>query len=117
MQLTEREQMRFWSKITKSPCGCWFWNVRNREYQYGMFVIRGKSRGAHIVSFLIHGGVLTKEKPMVLHSCNMRGCVNPDHLRAGDGKDNGDDRRKKWEAMRKLADPTRGTWDPNSDWA
>lgn len=43
---------------------------------------------AHRLSHMLFNGNITKTKPLVLHSCNQRSCVNPSHLRIGTQKEN-----------------------------
>ena len=88
---------RFWSKVDKrGPDDCWLWagrltnSNRNKEH-YGRFDLADKSIMAHVFAFLNSGGILTDEKPLVLHACDNPPCCNPRHLRAGDAKDNADD--------------------------
>ena len=84
----------FWSKVDRSG-SCWIWKSGHFGTGYGAFSINNKNYGAHVIAFLISGGKLTVEKPHVLHSCNNRGCVNPNHLRAGSAQDNVDDAMRK----------------------
>lgn len=90
--LTDSDVRRFWSKVDKtgSAAGCWLWTA-GLSHGYGAFAIKSKRHGAHKVSFLLNGGVLTEEKPWALHSCHNPRCVNPAHLKAGDRQDNADD--------------------------
>jgi hypothetical protein len=89
-----REQ-RFWSYVDrKGPDDCWPWTRSKDKTGYGHFGngIGGKVILAHRQAFLFAGGVVTKEKPYVLHSCDFRPCCNPAHLRAGTHKENMQDR-------------------------
>lgn len=45
-------------------------------------------------SWIVHNGPISRDI-MVLHKCDNRRCVNPDHLFLGDGKDNMQDCSKK----------------------
>lgn len=79
----------FMSRLQKGEGdGCWRWIARIDKDGYGFITKKNRRVLAHRLSFIMNGGVLTPEKPMVLHSCNNRFCVNPAHLYAGDQFDN-----------------------------
>lgn len=91
-ELTPDQRTRFMDKFTPEPnSGCWLWDAGCYRTGYGAFAIESVNFPAHRISFALHGGQTTKEKPHVLHSCNTRLCVNPKHLRAGTPQDNVDD--------------------------
>lgn len=89
---------RFWSKVDKTPSGCWVWLSTKNTQGYGRFAIRvgpHKQRwySAHrLVWEWEHG-----EEPelCVLHRCDNPSCVNPQHLFLGTHKDNARDRDRK----------------------
>lgn len=99
----------FWSSVnfTGSPTGCWIWCGSLTKFGHGVAVYRGRSIGAHRVSYdLVRGAV---ELGLVLrHRCDNAPCVNPDHLVPGTQADNNDDMvtrgRAPWQRM-KLDDP------------
>jgi hypothetical protein len=84
------EKTRFWEKVeVKSPTECWEWKACCVHNGYGQFRVAGKGVYAHRYSFL-QSHELPEEK-FVLHKCNNRKCVNPNHLYAGTRKDNAQD--------------------------
>ncbi len=92
LAMTQEDKDRFWSKCIPEPnSGCWLWVAGQFGTRYGAFSIKSVNYCAHQVSFALSGGIVTDEKPHVLHSCNTRECVNPAHLRAGSQQDNVDD--------------------------
>jgi DNA-binding XRE family transcriptional regulator len=84
---------RFWSKVDRgNDEDCWEWQASTRSSGYGQIWVPDKEGpvGAHVVSYrLEYGGV--PEGKQVNHTCDNPPCVNPNHLYAGDKKDNMED--------------------------
>jgi hypothetical protein len=92
----ENIPIRFWRKVDiRGRDECWEWKAGDRGCGYGTFCIYGKAEGAHRMAFLLSGGILTKDKPCVLHTCDNPACCNPNHLFAGSFADNTRDMIKK----------------------
>lgn len=85
---------RFHTKYNIVESGCWEWNGALRTDGYGILKIDGRNDGAHRYSYILHNGEIG-EGLLVLHKCDNRSCVNPDHLFLGTIKDNTDDKIKK----------------------
>lgn len=81
---------RFWSKVDRDGHGCWEW-LGYRLKGHGRFGMNGKVEYAHRVSWRLERGEIP-DGMCVLHKCNNKSCVNPDHLYLGDYKDNAIDR-------------------------
>ena len=83
---------RFWAKVHKTPT-CWLWVASVDGHGYGKIqtgtLAKPKYEQAHRVAWrLTHGEDATKN---VLHRCDVRLCVRPDHLFEGSTQDNHDD--------------------------
>lgn len=93
---------RFWSKVhPEALSGCWLWHGALNEKGYGRFNVRkGRAQGAHRQAWrLVVGPVPTERGVWVLHRCDVRACVNPDHLFLGSHRENMRDMATKGRAM------------------
>jgi hypothetical protein len=83
-------------RIERIPeCGCWIWmGYFNAPNGYGRYQIKGESFLAHRLSWEHHYGPVPKGL-WVLHKCDTRSCINPDHLYIGTVKDNSRDTVKR----------------------
>lgn len=82
--LTESDICRFWSKVNKAD-GCWIWSGCCKPY--GNLKINKQNIKANRLSYYIHNGNFD-ETLVVMHKCNNKKCVNPDHLELGTHIDN-----------------------------
>lgn len=93
-------QNRFEDKVLKTD-GCWIWKAATRTTGYGVFSYKGKPVTASRVSYILYKGEIT-DGLHVLHTCDNRLCVNPDHLFLGTNKDNVEDRKSKGRRAGRL---------------
>lgn len=77
-----------------NPDSCWVWTACINQSGYGMFWHETKMELAHRVSFSLFKKENT-EGLCVLHKCDNRICVNPEHLFLGTNLDNMKDRNQK----------------------
>lgn len=93
---------KFWSKvdIPDNLDDCWEWKASSKPNGYGQFGIRGRNRYAHRISWERFTGKPIPEGMCVLHRCDNKLCVNPDHLFLGTIADNNADMTEKGRRAR-----------------
>lgn len=75
---------RFLSHVIPEPnSGCWLWMSALFKHGYGKFGFNDRADYAHRVAWLIFKGPI-HWGALVLHDCDTKPCVNPDHLHLGD---------------------------------
>lgn len=83
---------RLWGMVNKTD-SCWLWTRSVRRDGYGYIREngrKGKDWGVHRLSYVIANGPIP-DGLLVLHTCDVRRCVNPAHLFVGTYQDNMDD--------------------------
>ncbi len=90
------------AKVSPEPnSGCWLWTGGVASNGYGMFWLDGKVDTAPRQSYRLFCGEIVDDLH-IMHKCDVRLCVNPDHLSLGTNADNTFDKQKKGRAAKKL---------------
>lgn len=113
---------KFFLYVTPGPASeCWLWNGSTGDTGYGTFRAERRVHLAHRWSYEHHVGPIP-DGLLIRHTCDVRACVNPNHLLPGTIGDNMDDKAErggaKWDTCAKgheyTAENTHVYQPPNS---
>lgn len=111
-QIRSREpiSIRFWLHVNKdAPSDCWEWAGALGPNGYGRTSGFGKNDlVAHRVSYMLTKGDIPEGK-IIMHTCDNRKCVNPDHLVAGTYLENMQDMTRKGRAYHPIRSGNRSS--------
>lgn len=84
---------RFWARVDRSSTdGCWAWLGARSRNGYGSVSVLGTIRKTHRVAWELTNGPIPSGEGhhgiCVMHRCDNRICVRPDHLSLGNHLDN-----------------------------
>jgi hypothetical protein len=97
-------EKRFWASVEKTD-GCWNWIKATNSSGYGVFHVRTTAEeyektgriNTQMLAHRLSKSLVEAMQPddYILHTCDNRRCVNPDHLLIGTQMDNYWDMRNK----------------------
>lgn len=80
--------------------GCWIWQGATTKNGYGKIKVYQVTQSTHRLSFKVFKNFLIKTEDFVCHSCDVKLCINPDHLFLGDNRINQEDSYEKKGILR-----------------
>lgn len=103
---------RFWAKVNRSGptvphipgiSNCWLWTGKPMNHGYGSMKAGGRTILAHRLSWVLTNGAIP-EGLCVLHRCDVRLCIRPDHLWIGTKAQNNADMMAKGRQVARVGD-------------
>lgn len=89
IELLLRKTNKFGRIVNDELGHCWEWLGAKKE-GYGLYC----KTTTHRISYTLFKGIIPKNL-VVMHICDNRGCINPEHLKLGTQQDNMNDKKEK----------------------
>jgi hypothetical protein len=107
-QHRERLTQSFLQRVSLNALtGCWDWTGGQAPRGYGSMSLTHTDRVlAHRASAYLYKGLTDESGLLVLHKCDRKCCVNPEHLFLGTAQDNTDDMHRKGRARKARGERT-----------
>ncbi len=88
--ITDQQKENFFAKVLKNANekGCWFWTACINEHGYGSVSLFDRPRKAHQISYRIANNLSLDKQLFLCHTCDIKHCVNPEHLYEGNHSKN-----------------------------
>lgn len=91
---------RFWPKVEVGAAHeCWLWIRGQFSTGYGAMQFEGRAQHSNRIAYMLEKGPIP-DGMVVMHTCDVRLCCNPEHLVLGTHKDNMADMAGKRRASR-----------------
>lgn len=90
------------NSIPVPESGCWLWTRGTSSNGYGYWKVNGKSMVVHRLAYAAFRGPIPDEI-QTCHKCDVRSCINPDHIFLGTQKDNIQDcvaKNRQWQVRK-----------------
>lgn len=88
------------------PSGCWEWNLTCfQKTGYGQITYKKNVYSTHRLAMHAFCDFDLKSKKLILHRCDNKICINPNHLYVGDRFDNAQDSIERGQQMRGSKHP------------
>ena len=84
---------------------CILWEHGQHSKGYGVQRYGGRSEKTHRLAWMAYNGPIPEGK-QVNHHCDVRLCINPEHLYLGTAQDNMDDMSRRGRARNAFTDAT-----------
>ena len=97
----------FWSRVVQSDVGCWEWLGNIATHGYGRVWFGRQRWRVHRLAYVLAYGPIP-DGVCVLHHCDKRSCVRPEHLWLGSTAENSRDMVNKGRSVH-LVGEQKGT--------
>ncbi len=98
---------RFSAKVCRTD-GCWYWTGALTSLGYGCMTIDARTEAVHRVAYQLLVGPIPEDME-IDHTCRVRRCVNPEHLRLATHAENAQNRETSAHRGAHFHKPT-GRW-------
>ena len=105
---------RIRSQTVIDDSGCWLWTGQLTTNGYAQAYYRNKHVLLHRVAYERSHDVKVDSRTYVCHTCDVKTCINPDHLWLGSPKQNMEDKVRKGRHHEQMAErpPYKRDWKP-----